>query len=85
MGYRSERQRQRASEANGAKFLDAKKSHQRRGQRFTLLSFLVLLGCLAVMKAINPDLPLKSPLIMICSVALACAIMAMIGSRGEKS
>lgn len=82
MGYRNERQRLRAE---GAKFLNAKKMPVRKGQRFTLLSFLVLLGCLAVMKAVNPDLSLKSPLLMISSVAMACGIMMMIGKRGGKS
>lgn len=82
MGYRNERQKQRV---DGTKFLNAKKAPSRRGQRFTLLSFLVLLGCLAVMKAINPELPLRSPLVMISSVAMACAIMVMIGRRGGKS
>jgi len=81
MGYRNER---RKRSAENARFLNPRKTPVRRGQRFTLLSFLVLLGCLAVMKAINPDLSLKSPLLMVSSVGLACAIMFMIGKRGGK-
>ena len=52
-----------------------------RGGRFTLLSFLVVAGCLAVVKALNPDIPLRSPVIMLTSIALACGVMAYIAKR----
>lgn len=81
MGFREER---RKRHLEGAKFLDSRKTPIRRGQRFTLLSFIVLLACLAVMKALNPELSLKSPLLMVASVGLACFIMVIIGRRGGK-
>lgn len=81
MGFRDER---RKRQQHGAKLLDGKKTPARRGQKFTLLSFIVLAGCLAVMKAINPELSLKSPLLMVASVGLACVIMALIGRRGGR-
>ena len=81
MGFRNERRKQHLE---GAKFLDNRKAPARRGQRFTLLSFIVLLACLAVMKALNPELSLKSPLLMVVSVGLACFIMIVIGRRSGK-
>ena len=38
----------------------------------------------SVMKALNPELSLKSPLLMVASVGLACFIMVIIGRRGGK-
>lgn len=81
MGFRDDRRRRRVE---GAKLLDGRKTPVRRGQSFTLLSFIVLLGCLALMKALNPTLPLRSPLVMISSVALACFIMTLAGRQGKK-
>ncbi len=81
MGFKEER---RKRQRQGAKFLDGRKTPMRRGQRFTLLSFIILIACLAVMKAINPELSLKSPLLMVASVGLACVIMLLIGKRGGR-
>lgn len=81
MGFRSERHKRRVE---GAKLLDGRRTPVRRGQRFTLLSFVVLLACLAVMKALNPGLSLRSPLLMVGSVGLACFIMVVIGRRGGR-
>ena len=62
--------------------LERNKSPQKyRGGKFTIISFLVVAGCLAVVKAVNPDIPLRSPVIMLTSIALACGIMAFIAGR----
>ncbi len=67
---------------NSGNMLDSKKAPPKyRGGKFTFLSFLVVAGCLAVVKAINPDIPLRSPVIMLTSIALACGIMAYIAGR----
>ena len=52
-----------------------------RGGRFTLFSFFAIGVCLAIMKVANPDLPMRSPLLMFGGVMLACMMMYRIGRK----
>lgn len=54
-----------------------------KGTRYTVYSFMAVVGSLAVMKALNPDLPMRSPVIMVASVAMACVVMTIVGRRSK--
>ena len=57
------------------------KPSQNRGARFTFFSFFAIGICLAIMKVANPDLPMRSPLLMFGGVMLACIMMYRIGRK----
>ncbi len=83
MSYKRERMR-RAYEDDPSRDLkrEQRQAPRRdRGIKFTFLSFAVVAGTMAVMKAINPDLPMRSPVMMFASVFLGCMFMTLIARR----
>ena len=52
-----------------------------RGMKLTFVSFGVIAGAMAVMKAVNPDVPMRSPIMMFASVFLGCMLMILIARR----
>lgn len=52
-----------------------------RGTKYTFASFASVAACLAVMKAVNPDLPLTSPVLVFASVVMACLIMLFVARK----
>ena len=52
-----------------------------RGGTFTFLSFFSVIACMAVMKAVNPDVSLRAPAMMFASVVMACVLMIIIARR----
>ena len=57
------------------------KRQESRGVRFTLFSFFAIGVCLAIMKMANPDLSMRSPLLMFGGAMLACMLMYRIGRK----
>ncbi len=52
-----------------------------RGMKFTFISFFIVALTMVVMKAVNPDLPMRSPVLMFASVFVACILMMVIARR----
>lgn len=52
-----------------------------RGMRFTFISFALVAASMLVMKAVNPDISLRSPVMMFASVFFACVMMTMIARK----
>jgi hypothetical protein len=51
------------------------------GGRFTALSFLAMGVCLLFIKIANPEAQMRSPVLMVVSVGLACLIMSYAARR----
>ena len=51
------------------------------GGRFTALSFLVMGVCLLFIKIANPEAQMRTPVLMVVSVGLACLIMSYAARR----
>lgn len=78
MYYRRESRRRRYENAAEQ---PSPRSSRNRGARFTFFSFFAIGICLAIMKVANPDLPMRSPLLMFGGVMLACLMMYRIGRK----
>ena len=66
---------------------EAKKSRQSRirGLRFTLLGFLAALVALVGAKARNPQLPLRSPLMVLGALVVGTLLMIALLARQDRS
>ncbi|MDL2264094.1 hypothetical protein LJC31_05530 [Synergistaceae bacterium OttesenSCG-928-I11] len=82
MSYKRERMRRAYEDPSRDLKRDQRQAPKRdRGMKFTFLSFAVVAGTMAVMKAINPDIPMRSPIMMFASVFLGCMFMILIARR----
>lgn len=79
MEYKKRERKRRSGDELLAR--DRASAGKSRGARFTFFSFVAVVVSLAVVKAVNPDVPMRSPVIMLTSVALACVMVILIGRR----
>lgn len=84
MSYKRERMKRTREEIKPSRNMlqesrDAPK--RERGLKFTFLSFAIVGACMLVLKAVNPDISLTSPVMMFASVFLACIMMTMIARK----
>lgn len=88
MGFITERRKRRRMEMRedpsyALREERARNARRNRGTKLTFVSFMAVAGCMAVMKAMNPDMSLRSPMMMFGSVFMACVIMIIIGRRHQ--
>lgn len=73
-GFSPEEERERLTSRPRRKLID-------RGMKFTLISFAAIAAALAYAKRTNPDIELRSPIMMFAFVFLGCMIMSIIARR----
>ena len=82
MYYRRERRRRRHEDTEDGQNRSVRGNRRyNRGARFTFGGFFAIAACLAIVKVSNPDLPLRTPLLMFAGVVLGCLVMFTVGRR----
>jgi hypothetical protein len=79
---RLERKRRVRPGGDDKDFMDSRASKVKyRGGRFTALSFLAMGICLLFIKITNPDADMRTPVLMLVTVGLACIVLTYISRR----
>jgi hypothetical protein len=61
-------------------FMDSPKAKY-KGGHFTVLSFLAMGVCLLFIKIANPDADMRTPVLMLVTVGLACIVLTYMSRR----
>jgi hypothetical protein len=78
---RYERRRRSNCDEDGGKVNRLGAPKRGSGGRFTALSFLAMGACLLFIKVVNPEAQMRTPVLMVVSVGLACLIMSYAARR----